>query len=124
MIILISPFVLMAGVNEYVRTGIKSNAYFIKNITAINTGEKLKNKCTWHCHDNTSFCKKNHVNSNGIFFKIIDPIYFGIIDLLKSTGHYMLANIIFLVILFPLVIYFLLIKNIELRIKINKIKNA
>ena len=114
----------MVGVNESVRTGVKEKAYFIKKTTAINSGEKLKNKCTWHCHNDTAFCKKNHVKTKGGIFKIIDPIYVGIINFLKSTGHYVFANIFFLVILFPLIIYFLFIKNIDLRIKINKIKNA
>ena len=123
-IILLSPFLLMVTINELTRISHAKNNGIYKKIETINSSEKRKNKCTWACHKNTNFCKENHVKKSKTLFKIIDPIYFGIIQLLKSTGNYILANIIFLVILFPSFIYFLLLKNIDLRTKINSIKNA
>lgn len=105
----------MVLVNELIRPAIKEQPYFYKSISAINSAKQLKNKCTWHCHNDTNFCKNNHVKKAGGLFKIIDPVYFGIINFLKSTGHYALANIILFVILFPLLIFYFLIKIMNLK---------
>lgn len=122
-IILIAPFLAMVLVNEIMRPTIKEQPYSLNGITAINPPLPAKEKCTWHCHNNTASCKQNHVKHAGHLFKIIDPVYFGIIDLLKSTGHYAAANIFFLVFLFPLIMYCLLIKILDMQRKINSIKN-
>ena len=119
-------------INEWNRLNINEAGYTrqwkgvldIQGITAINSGKKLKDKCTWFCHDHTNYCKDNHVKLATPYFNKIDPIYFGIIEFLRSTKNYGLANIIFLVIIFPLIMYFSLIKSISLELKIRKLKKV
>ena len=83
-------FLVMIMVNEFVRLNTNEKGYtkgkwgLIQNITAINTADKLKGKCTWICHNHTNYCKKNHVKLAKPYFNKIDPIYFGIINSLKS----------------------------------------
>ena len=130
--ILILPFLGMIMINEFVRLNTSEEGYTkqgkwglnIEGVTAINTVKILKEKCTWICHNDTNHCKENHVKLAKPYFDKIDPIYFGIINTLKSTGDYGLANIIFLVIILPLFIYILLIKSISLEFKIRKLKKG
>ena len=128
--ILILPFLVMIMVNEFVRLNTNEKGYtkgkwgLIQNITAINTADKLKGKCTWICHNHTNYCKKNHVKLAKPYFNKIDPIYFGIINSLKSTGDYGLANIIFSVLILPLIIYILLVKSIRLEFRIRKLNKG
>lgn len=56
------------------------------------------------------------------YFAFIDPVYFGMIQGLKATGNYAGANFIFLVILWPLIMYWLLVKVIVSQLKINQLK--
>ena len=60
--------------------------------------------------DLTDTPRKQGMLGGTIFFMLVFPIYFGIISSLKSTGNYRLANIIFLVIGLPLIMYILLVK--------------
>ena len=121
--ILLFPILLMVGVNEYIRPKIKPRDQIIDGNLPMNTPSALHpEKCSWQCHDDTNFCQDNHVKFAGRYFDLIDPIYFGIIDSLKSTGNYGLANIIFLVILFPLFMYFLLIQSVDMEFKIRELK--
>lgn len=117
------PFLMMIGVNEYVKTQIGEKGYHRKGTIAINSAKKFKEKCSWICHNDTDYCQNNHVKFAKPYFDKIDKIYFGLIGFLKSTGNYRLANILFLVILSPLLIYFLLIQSIELQLKINSWKH-
>jgi protein-S-isoprenylcysteine O-methyltransferase Ste14 len=112
----------MIIVNENSKSSVKEKPYSAFGITAINSINKIDDKCTWVCHNNTNYCKENHVKFNKQFFFITDPIYFGLIFLMSSTGYYGIANIVFLVILIPLTIWFFLIKSINLQIEINKLK--
>ena len=68
-------------------------------------------------------CKKKHVKYLTKYYKFTDCIYFGIINGLKNTGHYQLANIIVLVILLPLLIWVFIIKSLNVQDQINKLKN-
>lgn len=120
--ILISPFLFMIIVNEVVRPTIKEKPYSKYGITTINSVDKNTEKCTWICHNNTTYCKKHHVKYLKNFYAYTDPIYFGIISLLAKTGNYGLANIIFLVILLPLLIWLFIIKSLNIQDKINKLK--
>ena len=122
--ILILPFLGMIMINEFVRLNTNEEGYTKQGVTAINTAKKQKDKCTWICHHNTDYCKENHVKLAKPYFDKIDPIYFGIISSLKSTGNYRLANIIFLVIGLPLIMYVLLVKSISLEFKIRKLKKG
>ena len=109
-------------INEFVRLNTNEKGYNKQGVIAINTAKKQTNKCSWICHKNTNYCKTNHVKLVKPYFNQIDPIYFGIINSLKLTGDYISSNIIFLVILLPLIIYILLIKSIDLQFKIRKLK--
>lgn len=120
-LIVLFPFFIMIITNEIVRFNKAEKGYTRRGIVAINSVEKTVDKCSWNCHNDTQYCKKNHVKYVKLHFDKIDPIYFGIISLLKSTGNYGLANIVFLVLLFPLIMFLLLTKIIDYQIKINKI---
>lgn len=112
----------MIVVNEFVRFNTKEIGYKKQGITAINSAKKSKDRCSWVCHNDSDYCTANHVKFAKPYFKIIDPLYFGIIHSLKATGNYGLANLIFLVILIPLIMYFLLVKSISVELKIRKIR--
>jgi uncharacterized membrane protein len=122
LVILISPFLLMIIVNEVVRPTIREKPYSNYGITAINSADKNTEKCTWICHNNTTYCRNHHVRYLKNHYAYTDTIYFGIIGLLAKTGNYGLANIIFLVILLPLLIWLFIIKSLNIQDKINKLK--
>jgi hypothetical protein len=122
LLILFSPFLLMVTVNEYIRTTNNDVEIKIQGIKSINPANKNKDKCTWSCHNDTNYCKENHVKLAKPYFKFIDPIYFGIIHILKSTGNYGLANVVLLVILIPFLMYFFLVKSIGMQFKIREIR--
>ena len=122
--ILLLPYLIMVVVNEWYRPRVEEQPLVFLGVEAINSEKYLKDKCTWACHHSTSkHCKVHHVQAAKPYVQYIDPIYFGIIDALHSTGNYGLANIVFLVVGIPLLIYFFLIKSIELQFKIKRIKN-
>lgn len=122
--ILVFPLLSMVAVNEFARGSVTEDGYTSHGITAINSAEGFKEKCSWACHNDTKYCKEHHVKLAKPYFAQIDPIYFGIIRSLQSTGNYGLANIIFLVILIPLLIYILLVKSIRLQRQIRHIKKG
>ena len=109
--------------NELLRPSLTGNRYQAHGVTAMNSAKANLDECSWICHNNTSYCKDNHVKVLKDYFDYTDPIYFGIIHLLKSTGNYGVANIVFLVILFPLIMYLLLIKSIDMNRQINMLKS-
>lgn len=114
----------MVVVNEFVRLNTTEEGYKRRGVTAINSVKRIKDKCSWICHNDTDYCRENHVKLAKPHFNQIDPIYFGIIHSLQSTGAYRWANIVFLVILGPLFMYILLIKSIGIQTEINKIKKG
>ena len=106
-LLILLPFLGIILINESIKLVKKEKGHFRQGVAAINSSNRNVEQCSWACHDDTTFCKKNHVKWMGNHFDLIDPIYFGIIQQLKATGNYGLANIIFLVILIPLFIAFL-----------------
>ena len=124
LIILLSPFLILIIINELTRSNLKKSAHKYSTIQTINSAEKLTSKCTWVCHQSTQFCKENHVKISEEYTQIIDPIYFGIIQSLKSTGEYGLANLIVFVVLFPLLMFYFLIRILDLQKEIQKLKAA
>lgn len=123
LLLLISPFLIMILINESVRPTIKEKPYKVKGVEAMNSKITSKDKCSWNCYLNTTYCKTNHVKTLNHHFEYIDPIYFGIIDALHSTGSYGLANVIFLVLLLPLLMFFLLVKILDLQSQIKSLKS-
>ena len=101
------PFLLMVIVNESARPALKSKPYKLSGAKAINSSQPLLDKCTWYCYkETTSHCKKNHTTFSRPYFKYIDPIYMGMKKLLYSGGNYQLMNVVFLVFIIPLLIFF------------------
>ena len=117
--ILISPFLLMIVINEIVRPTIKEEPYSRYGTVAMNSDDKIANKCTWHCQNNTGYCKENHVKYLMPHFKYTDTLYFGMIHMLQSTKRYEAANIVFLVVLIPLLTWILLIKSLHMQDEIK-----
>lgn len=113
--ILFFPFLFLVLINEAVRPKIKEQPYTAHGIIAANSVEYLPNKCTWICHNNTTYCKTQHVKYLKPFFSITDVYYFGAISMLASTGNYGATNIIFLVFLFPFIILYLIIKSLNIQ---------
>lgn len=122
--ILIFPFLIMIVINEIVRPSISEKPYSKDEITAMNSVDEISNKCTWVCQNDTRFCKENHVKYLKPYYKYTDPLYFGMIGMLKKPRDYALANIIFLVALVPLLIWFFIIKSLNTQDEINKLKNS
>ena len=94
-------------------------------ISGMNTGEKKKDQCTWYCHNNNSFCINSHKKIS--FHNYIGNLYNDIIALLKKgdyQGNYAINNIIFLVILWPLIMFLLLTKSLDIQRKINKLRRS
>ena len=110
--IIISPYLLMVVVNEYVKTKEYPITFYKFNIITHNDHSFNKYKCTWSCHHQTSLCKKYHINHQEI--KKIDFIYNKIIEALYTGGSkfYAINNIIFLVLLWPLWMLYLFIRII------------
>ena len=120
--LLFAPFVLMIIVNELVRPTIKEKPYGGFGVTFMNPELWVKDRCSWACHNSSKYCEKHHIRYVRPIKKYIDPLYFGIIRFLKGFSNYGLANIIFLVIGWPLLMWFLLIGCLDLRaeLKIKK----
>ncbi len=120
--LLLLPYIIMVVINESYRSLITEKPYSAYGFTAINSDLKSPHKCSWIAHSNTSYCKQHHVKFLKDYFHITDKIYFGAIQALHSTGNYGAANIMFLVILFPLIMWYSLIKIIDYTIAIRKLK--
>lgn len=116
------PFLIMIVVNELIRPTIKIKPNSMRGISVINPVDKVVGKCSWVCSSNTSYCKENHVKYLKPYFGYTDVLYKGLIGLLFRTGNYGLANIVFLVVLVPLLLWFLLIKSLNIQDEINKQK--
>ena len=124
LLLLISPFLIMILINEMVRPTIKEKPYEWNSTKAMNSAIESTDKCSWYCFiHTTAHCKKYHVKTLHNYFEYIDPIYFGIINSLHSTGSYGLANVIFLVLLLPFLMFFLLIRILDLQSQINILKS-
>ena len=120
--VLIFPILLIIIVNEKVRPTIKEKPFSMNGLNGMNSIDKNLNKCSWSCYMNTKYCKENHVKYMKPYYKYTDPIYFGIINFNHKTGNYVLANIIFLVLLLPLLVYGFIIKSMNIQDEINKLK--
>ena len=122
-ILFLSPFLFMLVVNEIVRVSIVAEPYTLNGKKTMNSSNIYVDKCSWACHNSTSqICKTKHVKVLKPYYKYTDLFYFGIISLLRNTGNYGAANIFFLVLLLPFLIWFFIIKSLSIQSKINKYK--
>jgi hypothetical protein len=110
--------IVMIIINEYSRSHQNKKAYKYKGINAILSGEKSQSQCSWVCHNNTLYCKKYHTH-HIVDQNQTDLLYFGIINLLKGTGNYGLANVLILVIIVPFFSMAIFIKGVQLKFKNN-----
>lgn len=117
--LLSSPFLLMVVVNEATKTKAYTVHVWEDEVPALNTEGSLPNKCTWHCH--TDGCSHQNVISRGP----IDTLRSMIIDSLGVSNGvtYQTNNVLFLVILWPLLMFGLVVANVEMFIR-NRKKNA
>jgi hypothetical protein len=118
-LILTTPFFCLIVVNEVSRSEPYQVTVFGKSEPSINPQQKDTKRCTWDCH--THGC--SHRENNCINVGIIDVLYQNIINSLnlKEGGDvYQLMNVLFLVIIWPLVMFGLLVVNVELYIKRKK----
>jgi hypothetical protein len=126
-LLLIIPFLLIIIINEVSRPNIQGKPYKIF-ATAMNSVAKDMTRCTWMCHNEyeSDYCKNYHVKYLKNYFSYTDDIYNGIINLLKggtnSTYFYQITNVVFLVFLIPLIIWYLLTKSLSMQDQIRKLK--
>lgn len=123
-LLLIGPFLLMVATNEMVRPVIKEQPFVSGGITAINSRSVCKQKCTWHCSFDTRYCQQHHVKLLNNHLDSTDIIYYGVIKFLRNAGNYHVTNLIFLVVVFPLIIWLLIGAIIQMQFKITKLKRA
>jgi hypothetical protein len=122
LLVFAAPFLLMVLINEYVDWRLGKSGYVTQGVEAIHSSERLKERCTWVCHNDTDWCKTHHVKFLSEHFALVDQVYFGIVRLLKGTGAYRAANIFFLVLLIPVLMCYLLVRSINMQVEINGIK--
>ena len=127
--IAIAPFLVVVLVNEVNRTEetymIRLNRNKVK-IPAYNSDHKSNFKCTWYCHT----VKCSHGYSNRINQGIIKVFYTSIVEFngnpqKLSSGinlDYQAMNILLLVVMWPLFMYFLILHNIRLFLKLKSLK--
>ena len=118
--ILISPFLFIFLINE---TATDGTNYVIKSkviipgqkFDALNTDKYLKNACTWYCHNNG--CKHKSV----IYQGKIQEMYDAIIHFNQHQSlDYSVMNVFLFVIVVPLMVYILIILNIEVYLRNKK----
>ena len=119
LLILTTPFFCLIAVNEASRSEVYYVSIFDSKVPALNPQQKDAKRCTWDCH--THGC--SHRVHNCINIGIIDVLYQNIINSLKlkeGGDVYQLMNVLFLVIILPLVMFGLLVANVELFFKRKK----
>lgn len=122
LLILLFPLALMVLVNEYSRLQLETTDYQSRGHATVNPADRNPEKCTWICHNDTSYCKAHHVKFDKSYLRITDPLYFGVIALLQGFGSYALANIVILVLFIPLLVYVILIKSLNIQYRINQLR--
>ena len=113
------PFALMVFVNHFIKPTVDP----IPNDGKWNSTLPIAERCTWACHDSTNYCIAHHVKMNKLLLNFTRPIYFGEIILLQMIGNYSFANILILVTLVPLYIWYFLVRIIDTLQEIKEAKN-
>jgi hypothetical protein len=119
LLLFVFPFAMMVLVNHF----IKSSVDPILNDGKWNSTLPIAERCTWACHDSTNYCIEHHVKINKLLLLISQPFYFGEITLLKMAGSYSLVNILILVTLVPLYLWYFLVRIIDTLQEIKEAKN-
>jgi len=111
----------MVAVNESTRPRVPAHSFAFQYQTTIHPRKANKLSCTWECYYKTQWCKKNHVRFDRKWLTFTDIPYNAIIGALDSTGSYTMANILFLVIIVPTAILWMLIRSMEMELSIRKL---
>ena len=118
-LILATPCLCLVMVNEASRSKVYYVSVFSTKVPALNPQQKDDKRCTWDCH--THGC--SHRENNCINIGIINDLYQNIITSLKlkeGGDVYQQMNVLFLVIIWPLVMFGLLVANVEMYFKRKK----
>lgn len=118
--LILFPIIFVILINESQRSTHQSHLFKWKKVKTINSAVPSIFKCSWACHNQTTFCKINHVKLLKPYFSWTDPIYFGIIRSLKATGNYGLANLVVLVLLIPMLCLWLFWKIVTYQLRIKE----
>lgn len=118
--ILVLPFIIMVVVNESMPSSDFIHSNEIYGIKTANSAQQFLSKCSWACHNNTSFCMSNHVTYLKKYLPATDRVYFGAINLLRASGNYALANIIILVLFLPFAMWYFIVKSLDMQTKMGK----
>ena len=120
--VIISPYLSMVIIIECYRPYIKEAPGKILGVTSMNSIDANPNHCTISSQYNTTYCCENHVKFIKPGFpldKKINNLYWNIIDTLNNPNskntldnYYVLMNIIFLVVLWPMWMLYLFIRII------------
>jgi hypothetical protein len=121
---LLIPLLVLISVNAVSTNKERKNRVEILGVISQNSKTCNPNRCSWACYENTEYCKKHHVKHLKNSFSFTDPIYFGMIKFFKSLGNYAVANILFLVLLWPLLMYILLVRVLLMQQKIKAIRQV
>lgn len=112
-LILATPFVIMVLVNEATKTNSYTVSVFGTPVKALNPKNKMKSKCTWDCHNRGCSHRNNNQISIGPINTMREKIINGL-GVSKGGNTYKNTNVLYLVILWPLIMFGLLVANIEL----------
>lgn len=136
-LILLAPFAIMAVINESCRPFIKEKPFIFLDISAMNSVKYDTDKCSWACHNSTTnHCLQHHVEviKPGFpFYKQINDFYWGLINFNSRTKDdkkvsdlkfYAAMNLTFLVVIWPLIMYLLLINYLRLKRRIRTIRRV
>jgi len=125
--IAVLPFLFVIVVNE--STKVEPHRVMLELpgkpvVYTLNTDKMLLNTCTWDCHN--IHC--SHADSNKINKGRVKLIYNFIIDTNgvheKQEGKYIHLTLLTLVVIWPLLMFALIIGNIELYLKRKKARHA
>ncbi len=119
---LILPFLVMIIINENYSPTVANTTHKYIGVKTQNSNILDRKLCSWACH-NTMICQVQHTSKWPDFIeKPMGAIYVGIIRSLRSTGDYSGANVLFLVILWPLIMYVMLIWIMRNSLRIRTLK--
>lgn len=118
--LLILPFIVMVVVNESIQSSDYIHSNKIYAIKTANSAQYFLSKCSWACHNDTSFCMSNHVTYLKKHLPATNRLYFGAIGLLRTSGNYALANVIILVFALPFTMWYFIVKSLIMQSKMGK----
>lgn len=118
-----APYGLMVAVHRTSAQHGQRHGYHYLQQPTLYPAQQHERLCTWACHNHTAFCRSHHVQLLRPWLAYTDVAYFGLINALKRTGNYATANIALLTAGWPLLLWMLLIANVELWLALRRKKH-